>query len=146
MGLRVSMVSYPYSDKLLPLPGIKGKRDSPSSSLPCLSVSLSRSFSLSVCACLLVQGLPSTISLLICFEYHKQLQTWRSKYMKSIFRKHMSHFCFYFLGVMPACCSFSSLQQVHIFLAFMTTLVDVSSGIPSLSALQQNLTSGEQFR
>lgn len=58
--------------------------------------------------------------------------------MKSIFRKQMSQLRFYFPSVVPACFDFSRLQQVHIFLAFMTRIVYLSSGVPSLNALHQN--------
>lgn len=58
--------------------------------------------------------------------------------MKSIFRKHMSQLSFYFPGAMAACCDFSRMQQVHVFLALMTSIVSLSSGVPSLNALQRN--------
>lgn len=39
---------------------------------------------------------------------------------------------------MPASCDFSRMQQVHIFLAFMTSILSLSSGVPSLNALHRN--------
>lgn len=50
----------------------------------------------------------------------------------------MSQLSFYFPSAMPACRDFSRTQQVHIFLAFMTSIVYLSSGVASLNALHQN--------
>lgn len=43
----------------------------------------------------------------------------------------------YFPSAAPAC-EFSRLQQVHIFLAFMISVVYLSSGAPGLNACHQN--------
>lgn len=50
----------------------------------------------------------------------------------------MSQLSFYFPSVMPTSCDFSGMQQVHVFLAFMTSTVYLSSGVPSLNALHRN--------
>lgn len=50
----------------------------------------------------------------------------------------MSQLSFYFPSAMPASCDFSRMQQVHIFLAFMTSILSLSSGVPSLNALHRN--------
>lgn len=46
---------------------------------------------------------------------------------------------------MPACCDFSRMQQVYIFLAFMTSILYLSSRVPSLNALYQNDTKWEEL-
>lgn len=56
---------------------------------------------------------------------------------KVYFRKHMNQLSFYFPSAMPAC-DFSRIQQVQIFLAFMTSIVYLSSGVLSLNALHRN--------
>lgn len=45
----------------------------------------------------------------------------------------MSQLSFYFPSAVPACCDFSRMQQVHIFLAFMTSIVYLSSGVLGLN-------------
>ena len=57
----------------------------------------------------------------------------------------MSQLSFYFPSAMPASCDFSGMQQVHIFLAFMTSIVYLSSGVPSLNALHRNGAKWEEL-
>jgi hypothetical protein len=56
----------------------------------------------------------------------------------------MSWLKFYFPSSGPAC-DFSRLQQVHILLAFMSNIVHLSSGVPTLMAFIKMMLSREQI-